>query len=287
MQAVTKVKSNKMTKITEIEAKNIIIKSNLPDADYVINPYTGCTHSCIYCYARFMKRFTGHSENWGSFIDVKINGVDLVPIMSKKYENKSIFMSSVTDPYLPLEKKYKITRNILLKLVDLNPAISIQTKSSLVTRDIDVFKQFADCQIGMTITTLDDHIRKQIEPKASSIEKRISALIELKNEGLSNYVFIGPILPCITNWREIIDTTKDFVDSFMFENLNVHGTIAMDVDNWVRRHHVDHLGTYSSIRQNKSEYWGKIEKEIIEYCTINNINFKMYFDHKKQRKRKN
>ena len=208
-----------MVKIAKIKAKSIITKSNLPEADYVISPYTGCTHSCIYCYARFMKRFTGHSEKWGDFVDIKINSEDLVPTRSSKYANKSIFLSSVTDPYLPLEKKYEITRRILQKLVKLNPIISVQTKSALVTRDIDIFKQFQDCQIGLTITTLDDQIRKQIEPNASSIERRISALKELKNKGLSTYVFIGPILPNITDWKRIVDETKEYADSFMFENL--------------------------------------------------------------------
>jgi DNA repair photolyase len=115
-------------KVKEIIVKNIITKSNLPDADFVINPYTGCTHSCIYCYARFMKRFTGHDEKWGQFIDVKINGADLVINNIKKITNKSIFMSSVTDPYLPLEKKYKITRNILCKLVEFDPLPIVKTK---------------------------------------------------------------------------------------------------------------------------------------------------------------
>ena len=188
---------------------------------------------------------------------------------------------------MPLERKYKLTRNILLKLVDLNPSVSIQTKSSLVTRDIDVFRQFTDCQIGITISTLDDQIRKQIEPKASSIKRRISALKELKSKGLSTYVFIGPILPYITEWREIIDATSTFVDCFMFENLNSHGTISRDIDHWIGRYHKNLLGTYSSISQNKTAFWDNIENEITEYCVTNNLNFKMYFDHKKQRKNQN
>ena len=276
-----------MANISEIKVKSIITKSNLPDADYVINPYTGCTHSCIYCYARFMKRFTGHSEKWGDFLDIKINSEDLVPTRSKKYENKSIFLSSVTDPYLPVERKYKITRSILQKLVNLRPAVSVQTKSSLVTRDIDIFKQFKDCQIGITITTLNDQIRSQIEPNASSIEKRISALKDLKNEGLSTYVFIGPILPGITNWKKIIDETKDYVDNYMFENLNSHGTIAADINNWIRQYHKKYLDNYYGIRKDKEGFWNEIENEIIEYCDTSKINFKMYFDHKKQRKNKN
>jgi DNA repair photolyase len=84
--------------IREIKAKSIIAKSNLPATEYVINPYVGCNHACLYCYARFMKRFTGHVENWGEFVDVKINAADLIPAETDKYKNKSIFLSSVTDP---------------------------------------------------------------------------------------------------------------------------------------------------------------------------------------------
>ena len=113
-------------KINEVLTKNIITKSNLPDADFVISPYIGCTHSCIYCYARFMKRFTGHKEKWGQFVDVKINSAETIPKISKKIKHKSVFMSSVTDPYLHIENKYQITRKILSKIVPLEPNLSIQ-----------------------------------------------------------------------------------------------------------------------------------------------------------------
>ena len=94
-----------MIKINEIYTKSIITKSNLPDADYVINPYVGCIHGCVYCYARFMRCFSGHKEKWGEFIDVKINSVDIFPENHNKYLNKSIFLSSVTDPYNPIENR--------------------------------------------------------------------------------------------------------------------------------------------------------------------------------------
>ena len=88
-------------KIKEIKAKSILVKSNLPGADYVINPYIGCMHACKFCYARFMKRFTGHKEEWGDFVDVKINALDLIPKDTKKYRNKLVVLGSTTDPYIP------------------------------------------------------------------------------------------------------------------------------------------------------------------------------------------
>lgn len=138
-------------KLNEIKASSIITKSNLPDADYVINPYVGCMHSCIYCYARFMKRFTGHTENWGEFVDAKINASELIPEKTSKYKGKSIFLSSVTDPYLSFERKYQLTRKVLKKLISLEPNLGIQTKSDLIVRDIDLLKQFKYCEAGLTI----------------------------------------------------------------------------------------------------------------------------------------
>jgi DNA repair photolyase len=126
-------------KIDSREAKSTITKSNIPSVDYVINPYTGCQHKCIYCYAEFMIRFTNHKgEKWGEFLDIKT--FDFNKIKAQKYNGKSLLLSSVTDPYLPLEKKYENTRKILEKLVGTDAEVSILTKSKLVTRDIDLFK---------------------------------------------------------------------------------------------------------------------------------------------------
>ncbi|MFA6552777.1 MAG: radical SAM protein, partial [Candidatus Paceibacterota bacterium] len=223
-----------MTKIKEIRASSIITKSNLPDADYVINPYVGCTHSCLYCYARFMKRFTGHAEPWGEFVDVKINAPDLIPTKATKYQGKSIFIASVTDAYLPFERKYQLTRKILERLIPLNPNLGVQTKSDLVLRDIDLLKQFRYCEVGLTITTLDDSLRREIEPFTSSVPNRIKALERLKEAGLRTYVFVGPIMPGLTDWKKIILETKGYSDLYMFENLNVTGNIWDSIKKWLQ-----------------------------------------------------
>ena len=101
--------------IKEIQIKEYLTKSNLPASDYVINPYVGCPHGCKYCYASFMKRFTGHTEDWGTFVDIKKSEKK---ITLNKISKKTVFLSSVTDCYNPLEEKYRLTRNILEQLVD-------------------------------------------------------------------------------------------------------------------------------------------------------------------------
>jgi len=263
--------------IKEIKAKTIIIKSNLPEADYVINPYVGCTHSCIYCYARFMKRFTGHTEPWGSFLDIKINAAELIPKNTKKYKNKMIFLSSVTDPYMPVERKYKITRKILKNLIPLEPHLGIQTKSDLVTRDLDLLKQFKLCDVGLTITTLDDQLRRELEPFTSTINKKIKALETLHNANINTYVFIGPIMPFLTSWKDIILKTKHCTDFYMFENLNVRGTIWNSIQQWLNKERPELLEKYNNLYSTKNNYWDDIEKEIKQFCKKHNIKGQFYF----------
>jgi DNA repair photolyase len=270
--------------IHEVKARSIITKSNLPSADYVINPYIGCSHSCIYCYASFMKRFTGHKEKWGTFLDIKINALDLIPEKSNKYYGKYLFISSVTDPYLPHERKFTLTRRILEKLIPLHPNIGIQSKSDLIIRDIDLLKQFPVCEVGITITTLNDAIRKEIEPHTTNIKKRIEALRKLKKAGLHTYVFIGPILPMITDWKKIILETKLFVDSYLFENLNMYGAVAKNIYGWINKSHPDVLPKYQSIFNKESMYWHHVEHEIREFCQDNGIDGRIFFHHSRNKK---
>jgi len=268
-------------KLKEIQASSIITKSNLPDADYVINPYVGCMHSCIYCYARFMKRFTGHVEPWGDFVDVKINAADLIPAKTIKYKNKSIFLSSVTDPYLSFERKYELTRKILEKLVPLQPHLGIQTKSNLIIRDIDLLGKFEHCEAGLTITTTDDSVRKEIEPCTSSVQDRIEALKKFKEANIKTYVFIGPIMPFLTDWKDVINQTKGYADFYMLENLNVKGGIWEDIKKWLSEKHPELLEKYEEIYFTKNDYWNIVEAEIKSFCLANNIDCRIYFHHGK------
>lgn len=272
-----------MQKIKEIKASSIITKSNLPDADYVINPYIGCSHSCIYCYARFMKRFTGHCEAWGQFIDVKINAPDLIPAKTAKYKDKSIFLASVTDAYLPLERKYRLTRKILEKLIPLQPNLGIQTKSDLILRDIDLLKQFKNCEAGLTITTLDDKLQREIEPFTSTPQNRIKALRELKNAEIKTYVFVGPILPYLTDWKKIILATKRYADFYMFENLNTRGSIWDSVKKWLKEKHPALLKDYEKIYFSRTDFWDKMEAKIRQFCKQQKIKGRIYFHHKKKK----
>jgi DNA repair photolyase len=263
-------------KISEIKAKSIITKSGL-NCDYVINPYIGCMHGCIYCYARFMKRFTGHKERWGEFVDAKINAPDLIK-NPDKYKGKEIFFSSVTDPYHPPEARYKLTRKILEKLVPIQPELTIQSKSDLITRDLDLFKQFKKIKIGVSFSTMDDSVRKLVEPLASSPQRRVQALKKIKAEGLKTYVFISPILPEITDWKAIIKATKNYTDEYWFENLNFYPSIKANIYNFLEKVDPKLIDRYKEIYKDDS-YWNKVEQAIKQFCKKEKLISKVYFHH--------
>ena len=263
--------------INEVSSKEAIIKSKLPSADYVVNAYTGCTHKCIYCYAEFMKRFSSHNEKWGDFIDIKIFDEIKIP---KNIENKYVFISSVTDPYNHLEVKYKKTRQILEKLINEKCYVGILTKSKYVLNDMELFKQFPNIEIGVSMNTLDDNFRKLIEPNASGVEERLNILKSLKENNIKNYMFMSPIFPYITNCMEIIEKTKDYVDYYGFENLNLRAEYKQRVLELIKSKYPDFLWDYLNMyKKNNQKYWYNLENDIIEYCKNNNIKHKMYFYH--------
>ena len=263
--------------VNEITVNNYLTKSNLPDSDYVINPYVGCTHGCKYCYASFMKRFTGHKENWGDFIDIKRCNK---PIDLKKISGKNVFLSSVTDCYNQYEKDFCITRNILEQLVDSDCNLSISTKSKLILRDIDLLKQMKNLIVCMSINTLNEKFRSDMD-NASTIKERMDTLKELHNNGIYIVLFMSPIFPYITEWKEIIDQTKDYVDEYWFENLNLRGNYKKEILDYIRTNYSDLYSDYIDIYLKKNnKYWKDLAEEINNYCNLNNINYTNYFYHK-------
>lgn len=227
----------------EIEVKDYLTKSNLPASDYVINPYVGCPHGCKYCYASFMKRFTGHKEEWGTFIDVKRC---TKPISKKKLKGKTVFLASVTDCYNSYEEKYCITQSILKQLIDVECTVSISTKSSLILRDVELLKQFKDISVAMSVNTLNESFKNDMD-KASSIEARMSTLKVLHENGIHTVLFMSPIFPAITEYKEIIEKSKLFVDEYWFENLNLRGEYKAWILRYVNEKYPQYVDLYKRI----------------------------------------
>lgn len=263
--------------IKEITVNDYLTKSNLPASDYVINPYVGCSHGCRYCYASFMKRFTGHKENWGDFIDIKKCNKK---INLRKISGKNVFLSSVTDCYNELEEKFLITRGILEQLIDSDCYLSISTKSSLILRDIDLLKQIKNLTVSMSINTLNENFKNDMD-KASSIKSRLNALKELHKNGIYTVLFMSPIFPYITEWEEIMEISKEFVDEYWFENLNLRGSYKRDILDYIKEKYNEIYPEYTEIYDKKNnKYWEVLSDEINSYCKANNIKYINYFYHK-------
>jgi DNA repair photolyase len=190
-------------------------------------------------------------------------------------------ISSVTDPYQPAEKKYKLMRGILENLIPLEPNLCVMTKSDLITRDIDLLKRFKDCIAGVSLSLLDDKIRKEVEPFASSVERRIEAVKQLKKAGIRTFIFISPMFPELTDWKGIIAKTKKFVDEYWFENLNLYPSLQDNIFQWLKNHHPKLVKEYQKIYFTKNDYWDQIEREIEKYSEKNHLNFTIYFHHQK------
>lgn len=268
--------------IRRIQARAALTESKLPASDYCINPYVGCVHGCTYCYARFMKRFTGHGdERWGSFLDARDNIAELLEHeLARKKPTGSVLIGSVTDAYQPAERSLGLTRAALSALVSApGLAVSVLTKSALVTRDIDLFSQMPDATVGLTITSLSETAQRALEPCASPPSGRIQALQELHAAGISTYVFIGPVIPLVTDVTAIIDAVASSVDEVWGESLNLRGAdkaaLRDSLSQIIGEGRVD-----ESLALCKStEFWSDIESEMTEACQQRGLPAPRFFRH--------
>jgi len=198
--------------VGRISTKMALVKSKLPDTDYVVNPYVGCGFGCLYCYASFMGRLVNHSiSDWGHYVYAKINIAKQLDDQLTKLPNQgksvTILFSSVTDPYQGVEAKFKLTRQCLKVLVNkqFQGLVAILTKSFLVCRDIDLLQQLPHVEVGLTITTDDDALSRHFEIKAPPTSKRLKTLTKLNQAGIPTYAFVGPVLPHLLNRPSLLD----------------------------------------------------------------------------------
>ena len=204
--------------IREIFSKTVLTKTAISSFDYCINPYVGCGHGCRYCYASFMKRFTGHLEPWGEFVDVKVNAPTVLKRQMRRAKMGVVSLSTVTDPYQPAEKTYRLTRKCLEALLEYQFPVSILTRSPLCLRDIDLFKRFDKIEVGFSIATHDEGIKKIFEPHSPSITSRIEALATLHEQKIGTYAFIGPMLPLEP--APLVAMLDGVVDEVLIDRMN-------------------------------------------------------------------
>jgi DNA repair photolyase len=213
--------NNRKSKLgqTEIDykpASSILTKASgfMADYDYTLNPYSGCSFGCTYCYAAFFTRNKEKMDNWGKWLTVKENALQILKKKRKKpLIDKTIYLSSVTDPYQPIEKDLELTRSILKELVDFHKVrLVIQTRSTMVTRDIDLFKKFEAIQVNMTVTTDSEKVRKVFEPFCPGNKHRIEAIEEVSRAGVQSCITMTPLLP--------IENPTDFAEKLLSTGIN-------------------------------------------------------------------
>ena len=265
-----------MITIDSTPVKTYLSKSKIPGFDYVINPYIGCPHKCVYCYAEYMRKFTGHTEEWGDFLDVKECSVPMKP--AKLFRTR-VMLSSVTDPYNPYEKQYELTRRLLKQLQICQARVYILTKSSLVLRDLDLFKQMPDCEVAFSFSSAEDSFRQLAEPGASSVAAKIEALKTLHDAGIKTAVMAAPLFPGISDWKAILAATRSYVDRYGFDSLNMRPAYQRKVLHFIEQHYPHLITLYSDIflQEEPTTYWTQLGEEIQHYCEQENIRAEVYF----------
>ncbi len=255
--------------IKEIECKKALNPCKITGFDYNLNPYLGCVHRCVYCYARFMCRFRKGKEKWGDFVDVKINAPEVLREQVKRLKPGLVMISSVTDPYQPVEVKYKITRQCLEILADNNFQVSILTKSPLITRDIDIIKRFNTSgrlsQSGLTITCLDEKDAKNFEPNTLSVKNRLLALEKMSQARIPTLVFLGPFIPRISdkNLEELFKRFKEVgVKKIILDKLNIKCGNWIEIKKVLDKHYPDLALNYRKKWLTK-EYYQGIKKKVV------------------------
>ena len=248
-------------KIGYVDTKSVMTKSNAPLGGYAVNPYVGCPHACKYCYAAFMKRFTGHNEEWGTFMDVK-NWPEIKN--AGKYAGEKVIIGTVTDGYNPLEETYRKTRKILEELKDSGADILICTKSDLVLRDMDLLLEINrknTLTVSWSINTLDEAFRSDMD-EAVSIERRLAAMKQMYDKGIRTVCFISPVFPGITDIEAIIDRVREQCDLIWLENLNLRGGFKKTIMDYIAQTHPDLIPLYDEIYNKKDRsYFEALERK--------------------------
>ena len=244
-------------KVNHIETKSVMTKSNTPLGGYSVNPYVGCPHACKYCYASFMKRFTGHTEPWGSFMDVKHWPAIKDP---KKYAGQKIVIGTVTDGYNPLEETYQNTRKLLSELKDSGGDIVICTKSDLVLRDLDLLTEInKSCRltVSWSVNTLDEAFKDDI-----SLNNKNEITISRVQKTVAEYYGLSKTQLLSKNKAKSISDARSIAIYLCRKHLDV--PYSKLGNEFGRRDHSTIMSAYNKIEKN-------LEKDITLKIAVNEI----------------
>lgn len=252
--------------VKEIETKTALSPSSMKELKYAVNPYSGCTHGCLYCYAMDMTPVRPGDTEWGKTVYVKRNFIDVLKGEVKRSRRGLVGMSTVTDAYQPVDTKYRLARETLRVLLSHGFRVSIQTKSSLVLRDYDLISEHRNLSdVGTTITTLDHDLYRIIEPLTPGPLARIKIIETASKENIRRWIFYGPIIRGFNDGNENNSSIIEFAAST--------GTrIIMDRYNSYRT--PDIMLEKNGIKVRGVEYhnwWRKFSKKFMEECSEKNV----------------
>jgi len=269
-------------KIRQTKCRTALSPSKIEGVDYALNPYVGCEHGCVYCYAVFMKRFSDHREEWGEFVDIKANFVEKLANQLKRAKPGVIMLGTVTDAYQPLEREVGLSRKCLELLTEYDFEVHIQTKSDLVLRDLDLLKQMRNCHIGFTITTLDEKIASQFEPKASKVSQRLEALKVLSENGLDTFAFVGPILPSfsdnVLSLKKIFQKLKSLaIEKIYVDRMHYWGDRWERIRSFIGECYPHLLDYYKWSKGNYEQYSAKLRDSVYRSLAGIDLNCEILF----------
>lgn len=272
------------TEVREINCQSAISKCGFPGGGWAINPYVGCFHNCLYCYGRFIKRFTGHLEPWGSFVDVRVNLPEVLTkqIKNHKFYDGQIYLSTVTDPYQPLEEKYQISRKVLGILKDYPISLSILTKSDLVLRDLNLLTKFKNLDVNFTINTLDEDWKAKVEPNSPSVRSRLEAAKKLTESGITVNAMMGPFWPAdFTKPEKLMDEFKKAGIKHVFaESFNTTGGNFVEVEKMMRKFYPEVLLKMKEILfspKKFEEFYNRQAETVYQLSEKYNLPLSIYF----------
>jgi len=264
--------------IAEVTCKTALGESRLPGYDYCLNPYVGCGHACVYCYARGYALRRGRADAWGSYVDVKANIVNVLAKEVRRSLSRGVVgISTLTDAYQAIESTRCLTKRCLDILLGSGFKVTIQTKSDLVLRDIEALAEHpGDVTIGVTITTLDSELSRRIEPGASDPGKRVEVLSRMSEAGLGTWVFIGPILPDVTDdgLCDILDVAQSLkVEEVLFDRLNMRPGVWPSISSFLQSDYPELLPRYKEIFFGDLEYYASLKERVVEEATARGLKY--------------
>jgi len=266
-------------KVSEVKCRTALSRSGLSHLDYSLNPYRGCEHGCLYCYAPAVLHYEGNAP-WGCFVEARTNIPVVLAHELRRLPKGTVGVGTVTDPYQPAEQKYRLTRHCLEQLLHKQWPVCVQTKSKNVVEDIELLRSFDNAEVGLTITGHDDGERRCFEPGASSVDERIEALGKLGSAGVATFVFFGPVLPgSVGDDRELGELFRKLAaakaGNVLVDRLRVHPGVWDRLRPAVLERHPGLAGAYEEVLFGSSDDYERLLMDIVEIARSSGLSARL------------